>query len=204
MCVPSARQLLSSLARNGRQAKLKPKTSCETKRDLLVEYLSSLERLKVAEWEHKELLTAGMGDGVALRSAQRIEAIKSLGRNIPTTAVHTAVKQPLDFFPVLAGSGANVTDLQNGCVGQCFGPIHTRLAIYQHFRWGLSTRREQRSSWTGHSTSVCFSLSCISPALSFEDNWRSSWSVLRLTSTNVRSESAPPLHNRCCFPSEKT
>ena len=50
------------------------------KRDLLVEYLSTLERLKVADWEHKQILAAGMGDGVALRSAKRIEAIKSLCR----------------------------------------------------------------------------------------------------------------------------
>ena len=53
---------------------------CEVKRDLLVEYLSTLERLKVADWEHKQILAAGMGDGVTLRSAQRIEEIKSLCR----------------------------------------------------------------------------------------------------------------------------
>ena len=56
------------------------KTPCEIKRDLLVDYLSALERLKVAQWEHKEILTMGMADGLALRSAQRIEAIKSLCR----------------------------------------------------------------------------------------------------------------------------
>ena len=50
------------------------------KRDLLVDYLSTLERLKVADWEHKQILAAGMGDGVALRSAQRIEEVKLLCR----------------------------------------------------------------------------------------------------------------------------
>ena len=54
------------------------KTPCQMKRDLLVDYLSSLEQLKVAQWEHKEILTIGIGnDGLALRSAQRIEAIKA-------------------------------------------------------------------------------------------------------------------------------
>jgi hypothetical protein len=56
------------------------KTPCQIKRDLLVDYLSTMERLKVAQWEHKEILTIGIGDGLALRSAQRIEAIKSLCR----------------------------------------------------------------------------------------------------------------------------
>jgi hypothetical protein len=56
------------------------KTPCQMKRDLLVDYLSTMERLKVAQWEHKEILTIGIGDGLALRSAQRIEAIKSLCR----------------------------------------------------------------------------------------------------------------------------
>ena len=50
------------------------KTPCQIKRDLLVDYLSTLEQLKVAQWQHKEILTIGIGDGLALRSAQRIEA----------------------------------------------------------------------------------------------------------------------------------
>ena len=93
--------------------------------------------------------------------------------------MHTAVKQPLNHFPALAGRGANVTDLQNSCVGQCFGGIHTRLAIHQYFRWGcplgwnLTTMvHSERSSWTEHSISVCFRLSCISPTRSLKDNWR--------------------------------
>ena len=53
---------------------------CEVKRDLLVEYLSMLERLKAADWEHKQILAAGIGEGVTLRSAQRIEEIKLLCR----------------------------------------------------------------------------------------------------------------------------
>ena len=52
-------------------------TPCQMKRDLLVDYLETLEKLKVAQWDHKEILTIGTGDGLALRSAQRIEAIKS-------------------------------------------------------------------------------------------------------------------------------
>ena len=47
------------------------------KGDLLIDYLFALERLKVAQFEHKEILTIGIGDGLALRSAQRIEAIKA-------------------------------------------------------------------------------------------------------------------------------
>ena len=47
------------------------------KRDLLLDYLSNLEQLKVAQWQHKEILTIEIGDGLALRSAQRIEAIKA-------------------------------------------------------------------------------------------------------------------------------
>jgi len=37
------------------------------KGDLLIDYLSALERLKVAQFEHKEILTIGIGDGLALR-----------------------------------------------------------------------------------------------------------------------------------------
>ena len=54
------------------------KTPCQIKRDLLVEYLSTLERLKGAEREHKEILATGRSDGVAARSWVRIQAIKAL------------------------------------------------------------------------------------------------------------------------------
>lgn len=54
------------------------KTPCQRKRDLLVEYLSTLERLKVAEREHKEILAAGTSDGLTARSAVRIKAIEAL------------------------------------------------------------------------------------------------------------------------------
>ena len=53
------------------------KSPCEVKHDLLIEYLSTLEQLQIAQWEHKEILTIGVGDGLARRSAQLIEAIKS-------------------------------------------------------------------------------------------------------------------------------
>jgi hypothetical protein len=69
------RQLLPRLWKRKEGEVPKP---CEVKRDLLVEYLSTLQQLKVADWEHKQILVVGTGDGVALRSAQRIEAIKSL------------------------------------------------------------------------------------------------------------------------------
>ena len=51
---------------------------CEVKRDLLVAYLATLERLKVADWEHKQIVAAGTVNGAGLRSVQRIEAIKAL------------------------------------------------------------------------------------------------------------------------------
>ena len=54
------------------------KTPCQIKRDLLVEHLFMLERLKVAEREHKKILAAGTSDGAAARSAVRIQAIKAL------------------------------------------------------------------------------------------------------------------------------
>ena len=53
-------------------------TGCDVKRQLLADYLARLERCKVAEQEHKEILTVGTGDGVVLRSTQRIEAIKAM------------------------------------------------------------------------------------------------------------------------------
>jgi hypothetical protein len=54
------------------------KTPCQIKRDLLMEHLSMLERLKVAEREHKEILAAGPSDGAVARSWVRIQAIKAL------------------------------------------------------------------------------------------------------------------------------
>jgi hypothetical protein len=51
---------------------------CEIKTALLQEYLATLEKLKVAEGEHKEIVMAGTGQGVVLRSSKRLEAIKRL------------------------------------------------------------------------------------------------------------------------------
>jgi len=62
-------------ARNRKRGKL---TSCDVKRQLLADYMTSLEHLKVAEQEHKEILISGTGDGVVSRSTLRIEALKSL------------------------------------------------------------------------------------------------------------------------------
>ena len=53
-------------------------TSCDVKRQLLADHLACLERLKVAEREHSEILIAGTGDGVVSRSTFRIEAMKAL------------------------------------------------------------------------------------------------------------------------------
>ena len=56
-----------------------PKLSCDVKRLLLHDYIAALERVKVARREHTEMLVAaGTSDGMALRSSQRIEAIKAL------------------------------------------------------------------------------------------------------------------------------
>jgi len=56
-----------------------PKLSCDLKRQLLHDYIAALERVKVARREHTEMLVAaGTRDGMALRSSQRIEAIKAL------------------------------------------------------------------------------------------------------------------------------
>ena len=53
-------------------------TPCQIKRDLLVEHLTMLERLKVAERAHKEIVAGGTSDGAAARSGVRILAIKAL------------------------------------------------------------------------------------------------------------------------------
>lgn len=56
-----------------------PKLSCDVKRELLRDYIAALERVKVAEREHTEMLvTAGTTDGMAVPSSHRIEAIKAL------------------------------------------------------------------------------------------------------------------------------
>jgi hypothetical protein len=51
---------------------------CGMKRDLLREYMSALEKLKVAQREHEEILAAGTGESGASRSTHRIEAIKAI------------------------------------------------------------------------------------------------------------------------------
>jgi hypothetical protein len=56
------------------------KTACRMKRDLLLDYGSTLEKLKIAEREHQEILAAGTSDGAAARSAVRINSIKALCR----------------------------------------------------------------------------------------------------------------------------
>ena len=48
---------------------------CGMKRDLLREYMAALEKLKVAQTEHEEILAAGTAEGLA---TQRIQAIKAL------------------------------------------------------------------------------------------------------------------------------
>ena len=51
---------------------------CELKSELLREYMAALEKLKVAQREHEEILAADTGGGVASRWKQRIEAIKAM------------------------------------------------------------------------------------------------------------------------------
>ena len=51
---------------------------CEIKTELLAEYMATLEKFKVAEREHKEILLVGTGQAVVQRSAKRVEAIKKL------------------------------------------------------------------------------------------------------------------------------
>jgi len=51
---------------------------CGMKRELLGEYMAALEKLKVAYREYEEILAAGIGESVASRWKQRIEAIKAM------------------------------------------------------------------------------------------------------------------------------
>ena len=51
---------------------------CGMKRDLLRAYMAALEKLKVAQREHEEILAGRAGESVASRSTQRIEVIKAL------------------------------------------------------------------------------------------------------------------------------
>jgi hypothetical protein len=51
---------------------------CELKRESLAEYMATLEKFKMAEREHKEIVLAGTGQGVVQRSTKRVEAIKKL------------------------------------------------------------------------------------------------------------------------------
>jgi hypothetical protein len=76
----------SSSGVNGQMEK-----QCELKRELLAEYIATLEKFKMAEREHKELLLAGTGQGVVQRSTKRVEAIKKLCMTIETTGSRTAV-----------------------------------------------------------------------------------------------------------------
>ena len=51
---------------------------CEMGTELLGEYMATLEKFKVAEREHKEILLAGTGQGVVQRSVKRLDATKNL------------------------------------------------------------------------------------------------------------------------------
>jgi hypothetical protein len=55
-----------------------PIKKCELKSELLREYMAALEKLKVAHTQYREILAAGIGETVASRWKQRIEAIKAL------------------------------------------------------------------------------------------------------------------------------
>ena len=80
-----------------RQGQSERKKPCQMKRDLLLDHLSRLEKPKVAEREHKEILGAGTGDGAAARSAVRIKAMRHCliwrEQSIRSTVGHTTAKQ---------------------------------------------------------------------------------------------------------------
>jgi hypothetical protein len=52
--------------------------NCDVKRQLLDDYMASLEHVKIAQREYTEILTVGTGGGAALRSSERIEVLKAL------------------------------------------------------------------------------------------------------------------------------
>ena len=54
-------------AEKRKEAVTPPKAPYEVKRDLLVEYPSTLQRLKIAQWEHKEILAAKSDDEWLIR-----------------------------------------------------------------------------------------------------------------------------------------
>ena len=69
-------------------------SSCEVKRELRRDYVAILERVKVARREHTETLAAGGSDSLALRSTQRVAAIKAL-------CSAGAIQRPLPRAPLL-------------------------------------------------------------------------------------------------------
>jgi hypothetical protein len=53
-------------------------SNCDLKRQLFADYLACLERWKMAQLEHQEILTAGTGGNLVSRSTLRVEATKAL------------------------------------------------------------------------------------------------------------------------------
>jgi hypothetical protein len=61
--------------------------------------MATLEKFKVAEREHKEILLAGIGQGVVQRSAKRVDAMKQL-----CTTARENYSDHCKSAPVLRGS----------------------------------------------------------------------------------------------------
>ena len=111
---------------------------CEIKTKLLAEYMATLEKFKVAEREHKEILLAGTGQGVVQRSAKRIEAIKrnsppQPGRIIATTAKRTGVRW--QSLPAATSRRATVPTIPHRLVSKRLRLLHRPLANHKKSRW---------------------------------------------------------------------
>jgi hypothetical protein len=52
--------------------------NCDIKRELFADYLACLDRWKIAQIEHEDILTGGTVGGVVSRSALGMEAKKAL------------------------------------------------------------------------------------------------------------------------------
>jgi hypothetical protein len=60
---------------------LNTKSPCETQRALLAEYLTELEKMRVAQREHVEILKAGMGGAKPLLEKLMNECIAARSRH---------------------------------------------------------------------------------------------------------------------------
>ena len=61
---------------------LNKKSPCETQRALLAEYLTELEKMRVAQREHVEILKAGMGGAKPLLKELMNDCIAARSRHV--------------------------------------------------------------------------------------------------------------------------